>query len=301
MKIGVIGTGAIGGYYGAKLALGSNEVHFLLNSDYEHVTAHGLKIQSDQGDIILPKVNAWNCTKDMPKCDLIIICSKTTSNHLLKELLPPIVHEKSTFLSLQNRLNPDKDIKLLFPNNPIFGGLCRVGVNKIGPGLIQHINYETILLGESQRNESVMTLNSLSELFIKANIDIELHANILEVRWRKLCWNIPFNGLTTVFNQDTDKIVKNTETRDLAKKIILEVISIAHIDGIIIEKDFANQTLTLTDNLGPYKPSMMLDYEAKRPLEISQIYEEPIKLALENNCKVPEIQKLYKSLQALNS
>lgn len=299
MKIGIIGTGAIGGYYGSKLALGSNEVHFLLNSDYDFVTENGLKVISNKGDIVLPKVNAWNSTADMPKCDLIIICLKTTENHLLKELLPPITHQNSTFLSLQNGFNPDKEIKGMFPKHSIFGGLCRIGANKIGPGLIKHINYETILLGESQSNQKVMTLKALSQLFFEAGIEIEPHNNILEARWRKLCWNIPFNGLATTLCQNTNEIVKSPGYRKLAKEIILEVIQIAKVDKIKIEPAFADQMLALTDNLGSYKPSMMLDHEASRPLEISQIYEEPIKLALANNCKIPRIQKLHSELKSL--
>ena len=109
MKIAVIGTGAVGGYYGGLLARNGYEVHFLLNSDYAHVKKSGLKVDSPNGDFELPQVHAWKSALEMPRCDLVIVALKTTANHLLKDILPEVVHESSKVLVLQNGLDVDSD------------------------------------------------------------------------------------------------------------------------------------------------------------------------------------------------
>ena len=83
----IIGTGALGGFYGARLQRAGCELHFLLHSDYEHVRQHGLVCESKDGDFTLPKVNAYSDVRDMPKCDVVCVCLKTTQNHLLPQLL----------------------------------------------------------------------------------------------------------------------------------------------------------------------------------------------------------------------
>lgn len=96
MRYGIIGTGAIGGYYGAKLAHAGQEVHFLLHSDYEYVKQHGLQVDSCDGSFHLDDVNAYGQTKDMPTCDVVLVGLKSVNNDKLPALLPPLLHDKAT-------------------------------------------------------------------------------------------------------------------------------------------------------------------------------------------------------------
>ena len=95
MRYGIIGTGAIGGYYGAKLAHAGQEVHFLLHSDYEYVKQHGLQVDSCDGSFHLDDVNAYGQTKDMPACDVVLVGLKSVNNDKLQALLPPLLHDKA--------------------------------------------------------------------------------------------------------------------------------------------------------------------------------------------------------------
>ena len=83
MRYGVIGTGAIGGYYGAKLAQTGKEVHFLFHKDYDYVKEHGLQVDSCDGSFHLEDVNAYQSTKDMPMCDVVLIGLKTVNTGLI--------------------------------------------------------------------------------------------------------------------------------------------------------------------------------------------------------------------------
>ena len=95
MRYGIIGTGAIGGYYGAKLAHAGQEVHFLLRSDYEYVKQHGLQVDSCDGSFHLADINAYLFTEHMPPCDVVLVCLKSVNNGKLQSLLPPLLHHKA--------------------------------------------------------------------------------------------------------------------------------------------------------------------------------------------------------------
>ena len=121
LKYAVIGTGAIGGFYGGKLAKAGNEVHFLLRSDYEQVKKNGLQIHSVDGDFLLNPVHAYHSTNAMPVCDVILVGLKTTANHQLASLLKPILHENSLVILIQNGLGVEEKLAEELPDTNIAG------------------------------------------------------------------------------------------------------------------------------------------------------------------------------------
>ena len=123
MKYAIIGTGAIGGYYGGKLAKAGNEVHFLLHTDYEYVKENGLQVDSCDGSFHLDQVNAYQTTADIPPCDVILVCLKSTNEHLLRNLLPPMLHENTVVVLIQNGIGLESDLQDLFPTLQIVAGL----------------------------------------------------------------------------------------------------------------------------------------------------------------------------------
>src|SRR4051812_31868575 len=147
MKIAVVGTGAVGGYYGAKLARDAHEVHFLLRSDYEQVRRHGVRVISPEGNFnVRPKTA--RAPEEIGRCDLALIALKTTGNSELPKLLPPIVDENTAILTLQNGLGNEEELARLFPMEQILGGLCFVCLNRTAPGVIEHIAHGKIEMGE---------------------------------------------------------------------------------------------------------------------------------------------------------
>ena len=110
MTYSVIGMGAIGGYYGGRLANAGLEVNFLLHSDYAYVVEHGLRVDSCDGDFFLPHINAYHTLADMPKTDVILVALKTVNNHLLPELLSPIIREDTVVVLIQNGIGVEADL-----------------------------------------------------------------------------------------------------------------------------------------------------------------------------------------------
>ena len=145
MKYGVIGTGAIGGYYGAKLARAGQEVHFLLHKDYEYVKANGLQVDSCDGSFHI-RANAYARTADMPQCDVVLVCLKSVNNGKLKELLPPLLHEHTLVVMIQNGIGIEPDVQAMFPGVQLAAGLAFICSAKTEPGRVSHQCYGSINL-----------------------------------------------------------------------------------------------------------------------------------------------------------
>jgi len=138
MRYGIIGTGAIGGYYGAKLAHAGQEVHFLLHSDYEYVRQHGLQVDSCDGSFHLSDVNAYQQTQDMPPCDVVLVGLKTINNGKLQSLLPPLLHDHTLVVLIQNGIGVEEDVQAMFPDVQLAAGLAFICSAKTEPGVVNH-------------------------------------------------------------------------------------------------------------------------------------------------------------------
>ena len=121
LRYAIVGTGAIGGYYGGRLANSGSDVHFLFHSDYEHVAANGLKVDSVNGNFVINPINAYKSTADMPECDVVLVGLKSTQNHFLPQLLPPLLKSSTLVVLIQNGLGLEHQLADALPNQPIAG------------------------------------------------------------------------------------------------------------------------------------------------------------------------------------
>ncbi|MGL5082219.1 MAG: putative 2-dehydropantoate 2-reductase [Microcoleaceae cyanobacterium] len=300
----VLGTGAVGGFYGAKLQHAGLDVHFLLRGDYEQVCQRGLRVESPDGDLILPHVHAYNTVQNMPDCDVVIVALKTTHNLQLRELLPFLIKRKTIVLVLQNGLGTESEIAEIVGNQQIIGGLCFICSNKVGPGHIRHLDYGTIALGEYQPHYQAAgrtaLLEQIAEDFELAGIPVNLSEDLLLARWQKLVWNIPYNGLSVILNARTDEIMHCSETRLLVTELMQEVVSGAKGCDRKIPDSFIQMMLDHTDNMKPYLTSMKLDYDRQQPLEIEAIFGNPLRLATAAGINLSRIATLYRQLKFLD-
>jgi 2-dehydropantoate 2-reductase len=301
----IIGTGAVGGFYGAKLQKAGHQVRFLLRSDYQHVFHKGLIVESVDGDIILPQVEAYDDVQKIPPSDVIIIALKATQNHLLKTLLPPsLITENNTILLLQNGINIEPTIAPLLKKNTLIGGLCFLCANKVGPGHIRHIDYSAIAIGEySQDYASVGITEKMQAIqadFAPAGIDIQLSEDLLLARWKKLVWNIPYNGLSVVLDARTDEIMANNDALFAVKQLMTEVQLGAKAWGRIIGDDFLEKRRDDTVKMNPYLTSMKLDFDGKRPLELEAIFANTLQMVKARGIDLPMISLLYHQLKFLD-
>lgn len=301
----IVGTGALGGFYGARLQKAGLEVNFLLRSDYDRVKKHGLSIDSPEGDFTLPRVRAFHDAHKMPKCDVVIVALKTTQNHLLPKLLPSLLKDDGVVLVLQNGLNTEPEVAKIVGSERVVGGLCFLCSYKVGPGHICHLDYGTITLGEYAKNyQPIGITNRLHQIaidFKRAHIPIKMSEDLLLSRWKKLVWNIPYNALSVILNARTDELMANPDTLILVEQIMTEVVAGAKSCDRIIPDDFIQHMLDYTHKMKPYRTSMKIDYDESRPLEIEAILGNPIRVAEKAGIKLPQIGVLYRMLKFVDA
>ena len=300
MKYGVIGTGAIGGFYGAKLAHGGQDVHFLLHSDYEYVKQHGLQVDSCDGSFHLDNVNAYQHTEDMPKCDVVLVCLKSVNNSKLQSLLPPLLHEKTLVVLIQNGIGVEADVEKMFPGVQLAAGLAFICSAKTEPGRVNHQCYGSINLANySCKDETLM--QAVVDEFREASIETGL-VEYNEARWKKAVWNMPFNGMIVALHTQTDLLLKNESTRRLIREQMMEVVGAAqHLGVKNLDEKFVDKMIATTDVMTPYSPSMRLDYDFHRQMEIYYLYTRPIEIAREAGYRMPKLEMLEAELRFLES
>lgn len=296
MRYGIIGTGAIGGYYGARLAKSGLEVHFLFHKDYEYVREHGLQVDSCDGSFHLEHVNAYNQSEDMPKCDVVLVGLKTINNHLLPRLLSPLLHERTVVVLIQNGIGVEADVQKLFPETALVAGLAFICSAKTEPGRVNHQCYGSINLGNYSCKDETLFQAILADF---VNVGIQAAAvPYEEARWKKAVWNMPFNGMTVALNTRTDLLLKNPSTRQLIRDLMMEVVGASRSLGITgVDEAFVEKMIDMTDHMTPYSPSMKLDFDFHRPMEIHYLYTRPIEIARESGFRMHKLEMLEAELR----
>ena len=296
MRYSIIGTGGIGGYYGSRLAQHGHEVHFLLHSDYEHVKEHGLQVDSVNGSFHLDAPHIYDDARQMPLSDVVLVCLKTTNNHLLPQLLSAVADEHTIVILIQNGIGVEDDVQHMMPHLQLVAGLAFICTAKKAPGHINHQCYGQINLGNYSCNDKDR-LMLVAEDFSNANLPAHL-VEYKEARWKKAVWNMPFNGMTVALDTQTDYLLKNPATRQLIREQMMEIARAAQGQGIMgIDEKFVEKMISMTDVMIPYSPSMKLDYDHHRPMEIDYIYTRPLRIAREAGVPMPKLEMLEAELR----
>ncbi len=294
MRIGIIGAGALGLYYGALLQRAGHEVRFLLRRDYEAITRGGLTVTSPEGDFHLAVVKGFRHPDPIGPVDLVLVGLKTFANDRLAELVAPLVGPQTAILTLQNGLGSEELLAAAFGPQRVLGGVAFLCANRGEPGTVHHLAQGRIRLGEFGGGLSPRA-EQLAETFRQTGISCQAVADLKKARWEKLVWNIPFNGLCALTGLATDRLLCHAPTREQIRALMEEVIAAGNAQTLSspIGEDFAEQMLTVTAGMGAYRPSMMIDRLEKRPMELGTIYEIPLQRAAQRGVSMPRVALLH--------
>ncbi|HVV02240.1 MAG TPA: 2-dehydropantoate 2-reductase [Verrucomicrobiae bacterium] len=320
MKIAVVGCGALGTFYGARLCRAGQEVHFLPRSDYESVRDSGARILSLEGDFTAHPRCARR-PEEIGPSDLVLIALKSTANHVLPSILPALVGAHSVVLTLQNGLGNEEELARHFPAEQIMGGLCFVCLNRIKPGVVRHSAHGTIVVGEFEGGLKPRT-HEVAGVFRAAGIHCEVSENLARTHWEKLVWNIPFNGLGVASAAGyeavrtgkapgefksigrclaTDALLADPDWAGLVRTVMGEVIAIANSLAMEIPEALADKQIERTRKMGAYKASTVVDFERGLPLELESLFLEPLRRGERANVPAPVLKNLCEVLRALDS
>jgi 2-dehydropantoate 2-reductase len=304
-RYAIIGTGGVGGFYGGRLARGGCDVHFLVHSDFDHVRRHGLRVDSPDGDFVLPRVQAYADAAGLPPCDVVVLALKTTQNHLLPLLLPPALAPEGVVLVLQNGFGIEEEVAGLVGPDRAMGGLCFLCSSKVGPGHIQHLDYGFVTLaefsGDGRPRGVTGRMRAIASDLGAAGIEVRLAEDLLRARWEKLVWNIPFSGLSVVLDATSDELMADLRTRHLVEALMREVAAAAGACGRTIGDEFIQHMLDLTLKMKPYRTSMKIDCGRKRPMEVEAIFGNALRAARNAGAGCPRIEMLYELLKFMDA
>ena len=318
MKIAVVGCGAVGSYYGARLSMVGHDVHFLLRSDYDAVKRDGVNVITAEGEFtVRPK-----CARD-PKevgaADLVVIGLKTTANSQFKELVPPLVGDSTAVLTLQNGLGNEAQLAALFGKEKVLGGLCFVCLNRIAPGKIQHIAHGTIVMGE-YGDPALPRTHKIAEAIQMSGVPCKVTDNLEQAHWEKLVWNIPFNGLGVAGAAGYDAVISGNVDRSkplgpclasdilltdprwetVVRDLMMETIRAAQALGLPVKDSQAQKQIDRTRDMGAYRASTLIDFERGQELELNALFFEPLRQAKKAGVATPRLEAMCKVLEQIN-
>lgn len=317
MKIAIVGCGAVGSFYGARLCRTGAEVHFLLRSDYDAVRANGVRIESVDGDFqVRPRVA--RDPRAIGECDWVFVALKTTANDQLPVLVPPLVGPRTRLVTLQNGLGNEDQLAAFVGAARVLGGLCFVCLNRTAPGIVRHSAHGRVVLGEHRRPAGAAA-RELADLFAASGTATRIVPDLEQAHWEKLVWNVPFNGLgvagvagfdavvqgrltavpARTATLPTDELLGDPRWAGLVDALMREVILAGRGRGFDLPDQLVAENLERTRCMASYKASTLLDFERGLPLERASLFEEPRRQAIARGVPVPRLAALCGLLEQL--
>jgi len=299
-RIAVVGAGAIGLYYGGKLAHAGRDVRFLMRGDLEDVRRNGLTVRGEGENFRVEKINCYNTIKEIGPCDLVLIAVKATSNNEVVDLIPPLLHEHTMLMTLQNGLGNEEFLAERFGAERVLGALCFICLSRRSRAIVERYDYGHIVIGEYGRAPQPRTYE-IADQFKESGIKCSVAEDLALERWRKLVWNIPFNGLSILAGGiDTAAILADKDLRKSTEALMNEVIVAANKCGHALPTAAAAEQMQRTETMGAYKPSTLLDFESAKPLEIEAIWGEPLRRATAAGAQAPRLEVVYALLKSID-
>ncbi|MFB0520117.1 MAG: ketopantoate reductase family protein [Desulfatiglandales bacterium] len=273
MKIAVMGSGAVGGYYGGLLARTGQDVTFIARG--AHLAAlrkNGLEVKSVHGDFTIAPVQVTDSPAELGLVGLVMVCVKTPDTDEASQAMKPMVGPDTTVMSLQNGIDAADRIGAVVGMKNIVGGATWLSSTIEAPGMIRQISqFRRIVLGELD-GRITPRVEAVFEVLKGTGATVELSDNILKVLWTKFVFIASISGVGSLTRLAIGDYRSVPETRALLVGLMREVDALASASGIRLDADVIEQTLALIDNAAPnIKPSMQRDVEASRRSELDSM------------------------------
>lgn len=300
-KIVLFGTGAVGSFYAGKLAQAGASVSVVSRSDYDVVKKHGISIKSVLGDFhFVPDRVLKNSSEYKDTADYIIVATKVLPEIDVYNMIRDAVRPESSIVLLQNGIDIERPVAEQFPDNEIISALAFICVSRTGYGIINHQDYGNLMLGRYPGGSSDKVMK-LVELFANSGLNVDGTDDVIAARWKKLLWNAPFNPLSVICGgADTKEMLEDRDVKSLCMEIMKEVLALSIADGHPLNEVLIRKNIKDTEIMTPYKTSMLLDYENKRPMEVEAILGNALRIGEKYGLTINNIKTIYALLSVLN-
>lgn len=300
MRIAVMGSGAVGGYFGAKLAAAGHELIFIARGHHLDVMRRsGLRIGSPSGNLHIERAVFTDGRDELTGVDLVLFCVKSYDTQTAAKALAPLIGDRTMILSLQNGVDNVEQLASLWGDPRTFAGVVYIAAQLESPGVIRHSNGGKIILGHLDRAIGAGT-ELIENTLSGAGISCALSTNIRTVQWTKLLWNAPFCAISCLTGANVAQIIESEALTQLAVDCMVEVQAAARTRGVELSRDLFDDTIAFSRGLGIFKPSMLQDLEARKLLEYEAFNGVVFKLLRQAGERAPINQSFYALLQQLD-
>ncbi len=297
MKVGVVGAGALGSWYGGLLALDGHVVHLHSRGSARLLRENGLVLEGPSGVRRPGLAGAHESTAAIGPCDLVIIAIKATANEALPELVTPLLGDSTVLLTLQNGMGNVEVLERLAPAERVAAGLCFVCINRMPDASVRNMLPGHVRVAAA-RGPAGPAAELCARSLSSAGVDCRTEPSLDAVLWKKLCWNIPFNGLSIAAGGvTTDRILGDPALRRRALDLMLEVSAAADASGHGFRRSHVDWQFQVTAGMGPYRPSSLIDYLDGRDVEVEGIWAEPLRRGLAAGVRMPELTRLLEEIR----
>lgn len=273
MKIAMMGSGGIGGYYGGLLARAGHDVTFIARGAHlAALRAHGLRVKSVHGDFTIAPVRATDTPAGVGPVDLVVICVKTPDTDQAAHAIEPMVGPNTTVMSLQNGIDAAERIGAVVGREHVIGGVTWISSAIEGPGVIRQISqFRHIVSGELD-GRITPRVRAIVGTFESTGVTVELADDILKTLWTKFVFIASISGVGSLTRLEIGDYRDVPETRALLESLMREVEAVARADGVLLDTDMVEQALAIVDEAAPnIEPSMQRDVKAGRRSELESM------------------------------
>jgi 2-dehydropantoate 2-reductase len=288
MRTLIMGTGAVGAYFGGKLLEAGEGVVFVARgANLAALRDRGLRIDGVDGSRRLPTVDAVGDPAAAKRCDLVLVCVKSYDTVAAAAALRPVVRSDTIVLSLQNGVENEVQLAGALGLPSLMGALTHIGAELIAPGVVRHESGGRIVFGEFDGRSSGRA-KRLAALLGRARIAHHLSHHIAVMLWDKLSWNAAFNAGTTVTRRTVGELLAEPDGRALMRAAMLEVVAVANATGVALDVARVDPELTRTAaELGHLRTSMLQDLERGHRLEHDALNGAVVRAAAHAGLSVP--------------
>lgn len=305
-KFSVIGAGAVGGFFGARLADAGHDVTFVFRKDADLVRERGFIVKSAQGDINIPNPQVVSSATDLELADFVIVAVKATANGSVLPMIKQTLKPAGAVLLIQNGINAEPEYAAaLDAGQSVIGGIAVIAAERTEPNIVQHYSLGALTIGRYEPDYALASdddqTNQLAEVLDAAGVPTHIAGSLLSARWQKLLWNGSFNPVSVLANMNSKEMTDDPSTTALCKRLMTEYLAAANADGCDdltpVDLDFMFQSSVHMD---PYYPSMKVDFDNGRLMEVDAIVGEPLKRAAATGSPMPSTQVVFELMSALN-
>ncbi len=297
-RIAVVGLGAVGGFFGARLAAGGVPVTFVARGEtLRTLKRDGLHLESREGGVGLPKVEATDTPSEIGPVDYIILGVKTWQIADAAEVIRPLVGSDTAILPLLNGVEVSDQLSDALGRGHVLGGMCRIVAMKVAPNRIKHIGVDPfIAVGEldNHKSDRISTLvRTLQATGIAAKNPTDIHVSI----WNKFLFIAPVSGVGAVTRVPLGVLRSVPQTRELVVQAMHEVHTVAATKRVTLAPDAVDKTMAFLDGIPPESTSsMQRDIMEGRPSELESINGAVVRIGRSLGVDTPLNQFIYASL-----